>query len=111
MSFFVFALCFVEEGRGPNAPHHQQFKTHQKRSASVLRLFQRVYGHNHIDIICFVCFACFAKQFEKRLPLYKKKGYELYYNDNEDKEEYKKRNYKKKEKEKNKELWESECLL
>jgi len=79
---------------------------------SIGRIF-RAQGEHHKLICDFidVNIACFAKQSEKRLPLYKKKGYELYYNENEDKEEYKKRNYKKKEKDKSLEVWESDCLL
>ena len=79
---------------------------------SIGRIF-RAQGEHHKLICDFidVNIACFAKQSEKRLPLYKKKGYELYYNENEDKEEYKKRNYKKKEKDKSLAIWESDCLL
>jgi hypothetical protein len=46
----------------------------------------------------------------KRISLYKKKKYELYENDNEEKEEYKKRNYKSK-KEKELPVYQQACLF
>ena len=50
------------------------------------------------------------KQSQKRIALYKKKRYELYENDNEEKIDYKKRNYKSK-KEKVIPIYKQECLL
>ena len=64
---------------------------------SIGRIFRK-FGDIH-KLICDVIdenIECFNKQSIKRISLYKKKGYEIYLNDNEEKEEYKKRNYKSK---------------
>ena len=67
---------------------------------SIGRIFRK-FGDIHKLICDFIDenIECFHKQSTKRISLYKKKGYEIYLNDNEEKEDYKKRNYKKKEKE------------
>jgi len=77
---------------------------------SIGRIFRK-YGEHH-KLICDIIdvnIEGFEKQSIKRIALYKKKRYELYENDNEEKIDYKKRNYKSK-KEKI-ELFKGPCLL
>ena len=78
---------------------------------SIGRIFRK-YGEHH-KLICDIIdgnIEGFEKQSQKRIALYKKKGYELYENDNEEKIDYKKRNYKSK-KEKVIPIYKQECLL
>jgi len=78
---------------------------------AVGRIFRK-YGEHH-KLICDIIdenINCFEKQSLKRISLYKKKKYELYENDNEEKEEYKKRNYKSK-KDKEVPVYQQACLF
>lgn len=67
---------------------------------SIGRIFRK-FGEHH-KLICDVIdenIPCFEKQSTKRISLYKKKKYELYENDSEEKIDYKTRKNKKKDKE------------
>ena len=75
---------------------------------SIGRIFRK-YGEFHkiiLDIID-VNIPCFEKQSKKRISLYKKKKYELYEDDSEDKIDYKTRKNKKKEIP----IYKQECLF
>ena len=76
---------------------------------SVGRIFRK-YGEYHkliLDIID-INIPCFEKQSKKRISLYKKKKYELYEDDNQDKINYKTRKYNKK---KEIEIYKGPCLF